>query len=425
MPQISSKKGLDQSRCQYTVTVDDAERAKAEEAALVQFANSAKIPGFRPGKAPVEMIKEKISKADLLEEIVRQVLPGSLRTIIERDALRPLLQPKVELTAESPLTLTVTFVERPEAKVKGLEKLKIEKNPPKVDAKDVDRMVEYLLNQYRDTQTVERAAIIGDEVTIDFKGSDSEGKEIPGTASEGYKVVLGSKSLIPGFEEALAGLKAGEEKTFTVTFPEKYHAEHLAGKPATFWAKMHRVDEVKMPSLTDDFVKEKKLGDSASAFRGKIEDSLKEQEEHMERQRREGALFDALVKATTVELAPELIEVEARSLAEDLGEQLKRQKRTLEQWLQESKKTPSQLKEDLEAEAKKRLTLRFGLEKALEMKGITVTKEEVDAVAKDALSTMTPEERSSMKNDYEEGGDAYERLRWQKTVEKFIAAMLD
>lgn len=424
MPTFSKAKTLPGSRKEFTLTFTPEEAASAEAKALARIAEQVNIPGFRAGKAPIDMVKSKVRREDVLEETIRALLPDAVSKLVSDEKLEPMLAPKVQVTATEPLTLAVVFVERPEVTVKGLDKIAPKKEEVKVDEKDVNRMIDYLLNQHRTTAVVDREAKPDDEVTMDFRGMDEKGVEIPGTVSQGYKVVIGSKSLIPGFEEALHGLKAGQEKTFTVTFPENYHAEHLKGKPATFSVKVQTVSEVTMPKLTDDFVKEKGMGESAEAFRKEIEKSIRDQEEHMNKQKRESALFDALTKATTVDLAPELVETEARALAEDLGSQLERNKLTLEAWLGQQKKTPEMLKADLEAEAKRRLTLRFGLEKALEMKEIKVTDDEMKDVMEKAKQELSQEERIQHAKEYAEGGEAYDRLKWQRTVEKFLEVML-
>jgi trigger factor len=424
MSKFEKAKSLPGARKEYAVSFDEAELMNAEKKALTLLADQVRIPGFRPGKASPEMVKERVRKEDLLEETIRMLLPEAVSSIMEKEQLKPIMPPKVEVTSASPLAVSIRFIEKPEVTVKGLEKLAPKKEEVKVDAKDVDRMVDYLLQQHRTTGIVTRPAAEKDEVTMDFSGTDEHGKEIPGTKAEDYKVVIGSKSLIPGFEEALKGLSAGGEKTFQVTFPQEYHAEHLKGKPATFAVKVKSVAEVHMPALTDEFVKEKKMGESAAAFRAEIEKTLRDQEEHMNRQKRESAMFEALAKATTVDLAPELIETEARALAEDLGNQLDRNKLTLEAWLAQQKKTPQQLKEEMENEAKRRLTLRFGLEKALEMKKIEVTDDEMKTVMEEAKQELSQEERISHAAEYATGGEAYERIKWQKTVEKFLKEML-
>lgn len=424
MPNISKATKEPNGRVQYSIALSPEETKVAEDRALEHMGQNARIAGFRPGKAPLEMLRGKVDDGQLLEEAVRRMLSDIIRSVVERDTLKPIASPKVDVTSRSPIGITLVFLERPEVSVKGLKKISIPKTEPKVDQKDVDRMVDYLRGQYRTTKVVDRPAKDGDQVTMNFKGSDAEGKEIPGTVAEGYKITLGSKSLIPGFEEGLVGLKKGDAKDLKLTFPAKYHAEHLQNKPANFAVTVTEVEEVSMPELTDAFVKENQMGESAAAFRTSLEKNLRDQEETMEKRRRESALFEAIRLATTADLAPELIEQEARAIAEDLGNQLQRQKVTLQQWLEQNKKTPEQLKNDLTEEGKKRLTLRFGLEKALEELEIIVTDDEMQGAIKEALDAMTDVERKEEEAHFEKGEHGYEDILWRKKIEKLLEKML-
>lgn len=425
MSDIAKPKTEKNGRAVYSVTFSVEETKAAEDRALVRMGEHVRIPGFRPGKAPLSLLREKIKGEELLEETVRQLVPGAVRAIVERDAIRPILPPRIDVASTSPLTVDIILITRPVVAVKGLKKISIEKKEVKADAKDVERMVDYMRNQYRSSKSVEREAKDGDEVTMNFRGKDPAGKEIPGTVADGYKVVLGSKSLIPGFEEGLKGMKKGDVKDLNLTFPEKYHAENLAGTPATFTVTVTDVAEVHTPELDDAFVKEHHLGESASAFRKTLENNMLEQEQEMEGRRRESALFDAVRTATSVELPAELIDHEARAIAENLGEQLEKQKMSLEQWLQSTKKTPQQLREELQEEARKRLTLRFGLEQALEDMEINVPDEEMQAAIKEALESMEPEERKKEEAHFANKGEhGYEDVLWRKKIEKFVAQML-
>ncbi len=425
MSEISAKPKMEKNgRMTYTVTYNEQETKTAQDRALTHMGEHARIAGFRPGKVPLEMLREKVDKGELLEETVRRILPETIRTVVERDELRPILPPKIEVTKDVPLTMSVTFVVRPEVTLKGLKKIKIDKQEVKADPKDLQRMVDYMRNQYRTTSSVDRAAKEGDEVTMNFTGTDAEGKSIPGTDATGYKVVIGSKSLIPGFEDGLVGMKKGDVKDLNLTFPAKYHAEHLQNKPGNFKVTVTDIAEVNMPELTDAFVKEHHMGESAAAFKASLEKNMLEQEEQMESRRRESALFDAVRAATSVELAPELIEQEARSIAENLGEQLQRQNMSLEQWLESTKKNPQQLRDELQDEGKKRLTLRFGLEQALEELELTITDDEMQAGIKEALDSMTDEERKAEEAHFVKGEHGYDDVLWRKKIEKFVAQML-
>ncbi len=426
MSDISKPKIEKNGRTTYAVSFTVEEAKIAEDRALTHMGEHARIAGFRPGKAPLDLLREKVDKGDLLEETIRQILPKTIREIVERDSLKPIMPPKIEVTSQSPLAANITLIVRPEVSVKGIKKISIDKKEVKADPKDIDRMVDYMRNQYRTTSSVDRAAKDGDEVTMNFTGKDGEGKSIPGTDATGYKVVIGSKSLIPGFEEGLVGMKKGDVKELNLTFPAKYHAEHLQNKPGIFTVTVTDVAEVHMPELTDAFVKEHHMGETAAGFRESLEKNMMEQEQDMERRRRESALFDAVRAATSVDLAPELIEQEARAIAENLGEQLQQQKISLEQWLQSTKKTPEQLRSELQEEGKKRLMLRFGLEQALEDLEITVEDAEMQAAIAEALESMSPEERKQEEAHFATKGEhGYEDILWRKKIEKFVKQMLN
>lgn len=218
MPQITLPKKLKQSRTACTVTFTDDEAAAAEQKALQKLGENIRIEGFRPGKAPADLLRQKIDPTQLSEEAVHSLLPGVFSAILKEHSLHPIIPPKVDLTSRAPLTLVLTFVEKPEVKVKGADKIRIAKKDLAVEEKDVARMTDYLRNQYRTRTPADRPAKDGDELTVDFVGH-LDGKEAEGTRATGYTLTLGSKSLIPGFEEGLIGMKKSEQKTFNVTFP--------------------------------------------------------------------------------------------------------------------------------------------------------------------------------------------------------------
>lgn len=423
MSDISTPKTLKQSRVQTAVTFTEEERLKAEEKAVERLGERIRIEGFRPGRAPAELLRKKIDPSALQDETIRTLLPDVFDRIIKEHQVKPIIPPKVELTSKSPMTLTLTFVGRPEVKVKGADKIRIAKKDVKIERKDTDRMVEYLKNQYRTTKPVDRPAAMGDELTVDFVGN-ADGKEMEGTRATGYKLHLGSKSFIPGFEEALVGMKKGEQKTFNVTFPADYHAEHLKGKPVDFSTTVHDIHEVNIPEFTDAFVQEHHLGASLDELHTRIGETLREQEEQSDRGRREKELFDAIREATSINLAPELIEHEERGVAEEIGRNLEREQTSFDDWLKQTNRTPEALQKELREEATKRLTLRFAIQWLMEEKKIDVTPEEIATTVAQMLATVPPNEKKNAEEYYKEGSDGYEELKWRKRVEKLVEMML-
>lgn len=421
LPKIEREKN---GRIECTVECTKEQALAAEERALHSLAEKVKIPGFRPGKAPRDMLLQRINPDDLTEETIHLLLPEILESLVKEQNIQTIISPKVSLKKRDPLTLSIVFVERPKVTFKGIEKISIEKKAPKVGEKDIDRMADYILQKHETAAEVDRPAQEKDRITMDFWAKDAEGKEIAPIRTQGHAVVLGSKSLIPGFEEALVGLKKGEEKAFTLTFPKDYHAKELSEKPVTFHATVTKVEEVQRPELTDAFAKEHLHVESAGAFRKELENSMVLQEERLDRQRREQELMAAIGKATVVDLPKELLEEEVRALLSDMEVQLKRQGKSLQEWMEAGKKKPEDLKKELEERARDRITLRLGIRELLEVKQITVSDEEMTAAIQELLAPLSEKERQEVEPAYAFGEQAYEQLKWQKRVEKLFEEML-
>ncbi len=419
MPQISEPKKLSQSRTQFTVTFTMEETLAAEGKTIARVGQSVRIDGFRPGKAPAEEVRKRVPAEALLEETVRDVLPGVFQTLFGSNKVSPVIPPKVDVQQKAPLTIVVIATERPEVKVKGAEKIKIAKKEPSFDEKDVTRMLDYLQSQYRTFTPADRAAKSGDQVTLDFVGTDKEGKEVGGTRATDYQVVLGSESLIPGFEKNLEGLAKGDQKSFTLTFPKDYHAEQLRDKPVTFAVTIKAIAEVHTPAMTDAFVKEHSLGESLEDLKKKIRESMRAQEEQSDRQRRENELFDAILKATTIDLGDEILSHEERQMFAEIERQLTESNQSFEEWMKRTKRTPESLQKELRDEAKKRLTLRFAIEQLLKDKQIEVSDDEVQKSLTEIQASM-PEKRPAPAK----GSEEFEELRWRKRVEKLVETML-
>lgn len=421
LPKIEKEKN---GRVVCTLTFTTEQVTPAREKALTTLGANVKMPGFRPGKAPRETLLQKIDPAHLLEQTVRELLPDTVETLVKEHALKPIIAPKIAVVSEEPLTVRVVFVEHPHVKLKGVEKIKIEKKPSSVEDKEVERVIASLLERHATAAEVDRPSKLQDQVTVDFWGADKEGKEVAGTRMAGHTVVLGSGKLIPGFEDALVGLRKNEQKTFTVTFPEKYHAPALQGQPVTFQATMQKVEEMTRPELTDDFVKQHLHAPSAAEFRTIVRSQMSTQEERVELQRREGALLDAIRAATNVDLATELIDEEVQTILSDLSEDLQRRGQTIEDWLKQSKKKPEEIEKELKKQAEERLKLRLGVRELMTTKDIQVSEEEMEKAVAELLSRLEEKERRDVAPLYTKGAQNYEQLLWQKKVEKLFEMML-
>ncbi len=424
MSDTPTVKRLKGGQVECTVSFTEAEIAPAEEKALHELSRDIEIEGFRKGNAPMDMVKQKIDPEKLFQKTIHHLLPPTFEKLIETENIKPIIHPRVEAMSKDPLTLKIIFIEKPEVKLKGIDKIKIEKKEPKVDEKEVQKMIDYILTKHKKHTVVDRPAQEGDLITMDFWGADKDGKEIDGIRTEGHQVEIGSKVLIPGFEDELKGTKKGEEKSFTLTFPEKYHAEQLQNQPVTFHVTIKDIAEVYTPELTDEFAQKELQSKDVADFKKNIEESMMQQETTLEHQRRERVLMDEIAKCTQVDLPEELINEETKQMIGEFSQQLSQQGMTLETWMQHSGKKPEDVMKDMQEQSVTRLKLRLGMQQLIADKNIDITDEEMEMVIEEFLSQATPEQRKEVEAAYQKGAQAYEQLKWQKNVEKALAEML-
>lgn len=423
-PRFPIEKGK-KSRVVATATFTEQEYAAAEADALKHLGEHVEVKGFRAGHAPADMVRQRVGEDRVFEEAIRALLRTTLQQIVEEHGLKPVMAPKVEAVSRMPVTLKITFVERPEVTVKGAHKIKIDKKDAPVDPKDVQRVLDSVLQEHRLVEPVDRAAKEGDQVTVDFHATDADGKQVSGLSAQRYAVVIGKSNLLPGFEPQLVGMSKGEQKEFSLTLPDKFQLEELKGKPVRFHITMHTVEAVTLPALDDAFAKEKLHQESAKAFTDMVEKSIKEQEEQFDRMRREKLLLDDIRDRTTADIAEELIEDEMRHLVSEWSEHLAAQKVDLEEALKREGKTAKQMEEEFKKRAEERWKLRLGIGALIEERKTEVSDDDM-AQTFDAFLLDLPEERQdAARKEWEKKGELYQELRYRALTEKVIKDLLD
>lgn len=415
---------LPQSRVQCDVTFDSETTAVAETRALEHFGSSVKVDGFRPGKIPTDILKQKVNADQLMERIIRELLRAHMPSVTQRCGITPLIPPHVELIEKMPLKLRIVFVEKPMATIQGLEKIHIERKAVAVDDKDIDRILESMRDQFRTTKEVDRPAKNSDQVTIDFWAEDEAKERIPELATARYRVILGSNTLLPGMENALVNCTKGQTVQASITIPMKHQLERLRGKAVMFSMTVTAVEEVNRPEITESFVKEKFQSGSVDELRKSVRSTLEKEEEKAEHMRRERLLLEEIRKSTKVDLAPELIEAEERVMVEDMRARLEQEGKSFSDWIKESGKANDEIAKEIKEQAKQRLTLRFGLEKMIELKNVSVSDEEMEKAVQEELQRFADEDREDTAKLLVKGRDEYVQLKWQKLVEKTLGASL-
>src|SRR6266568_760050 len=237
---------------EFKVVIPAADIEQRVTSRLSEIGRSVRLPGFRPGKVPMTVLRKRYGSAVMGEVLERAVNDTSGEALRDQN-LRPPLQPKVEITnfnEGTDLEFKLAVEVLPEIQPMDFAELKLERLRPELPEEEVQAALERVAKQQRKSETVERAAETGDVVVIDFKGS-VDSKEFPGGSAEGYSLELGTNSFIPGFEDQMVGAKAGETRTISVTFPEDYGAADLAGKPASFEVNVKEVRALQPQPLDD------------------------------------------------------------------------------------------------------------------------------------------------------------------------------
>ncbi len=305
---------------EYSITLTAAELDEKVDAKLAEAQPDVQMKGFRKGKVPMALLKKQFGP-QVMGEAMQEAIDGAMNKHFEDSGDRPALQPNVEMTNKDwkegdDVEVQMSYEKLPEIPEVDAGSLTLEKMVVEPEESAVDDALKSLAEQAQDFEAKDGAAENGDQVVIDFKGS-VDGEEFEGGAAEDYPLTLGSNSFIPGFEEQLVGVTAGDEKNVTVTFPEEYGAEHLAGKEAVFACT---VKEVKAPvaASVDDELAKKYGSDDLDALKAQIRERLAAEYGQAARAVMKRRLLDQLDEKVSFDLPPTLVETEAKQIAHQL-----------------------------------------------------------------------------------------------------------
>lgn len=303
-----------------TVIVPVEKIEEAYDKRIINLSKTAKVNGFRKGKIPLDFIKQRYGDS-ARQEALSEVIQTTLYMAIGQEKLNPVGVPTVEpktVIPGQPLEYVATFEVLPDVESVHFNMTTLEKHVSTITDNDVDNVLKHLRQQQGTWVKVERTAQETDQVIIDFCGS-MDGKPFSGGEAHDYPIVIGSKSMIPGFEEGLVGLAAGEEKVIHVTFPETYFAKEFAGKVAEFAVKVIKISEAKLPEMNEAFIK--KMGvksGNIEDFRGEVRKNLEREMNRMVKAKLKKSIFDALIEQNPLEIPKALIEREAKRIHDEL-----------------------------------------------------------------------------------------------------------
>ena len=295
-----------------SITIKSEDITKAVNKELLNTAKKVRIDGFRKGKVPLKIVEQRYG-ASILQDALSDLMQRNFVDAIIQEKLNPagapVYTPKEYKDGED-YTFTVEFEVYPEIKIKDLDKIEVEKPIAEIVDADVDTMIETLRKQQGSWKVVEQKAKEQNRVTLDFLGK-VDGDEFEGGKADDFALVLGQGRMIPGFEDAIIGHKAGDQFDINVTFPDDYHSENLKGKPAVFAATLKKVEELELPELTEDVVKRFGIADgTVDSLRAEVRKNMLRELNATIRNKIKSQAIDGLVKNNDIEVPAALIDRE-------------------------------------------------------------------------------------------------------------------
>ena len=305
-----------------SVVVPAEEINKEVDVRLKKMRNRVRIDGFRPGKVPLSVVSQQYGDA-VFQEVVGELFKSTFNEALKKEDLRAASLPKIETKTLEPgkdLEYTATFEIYPDFEIADVSEMEVKKPVVKVTAADVDKMIETLQKQQQSWKEVEREAQEGDLLSIDFKGT-IDGKEFEGGSAEDYAVELGAGRMLEDFENALPGMKAGDEKDIDVSFPEDYPSEELKGKTAQFHLKVNKVSEPELPEINTEFIKKFGIEDGTKkSFKEEVKANMERELEQRVKSRVKQTVMEGLHDIHEVDLPEALIEDEIKQLRNEVAE---------------------------------------------------------------------------------------------------------
>ncbi len=415
------KEQVSPTKLKLTVTAGQQVLDDVKQKVLQDLSKDVKVSGFRPGKAPANLVEKQLDsnllQSQFLEEAVNRLYVDS----VEQERVRPVAQPQISLTKFVPfseLEFTAEVESVGDITLADYKKIKLAPKPVTVTAKDVDEVIENLRQRAATKQEVKRAAKEGDEIIIDFTGTDAKTKQpIEGADGKDYPLVLGSKTFIPGFEEKLVGAKPGSEQAFTLTFPKDYGVKAMQGIKVDFTVKVLKVQELKPPKLDNAFAA------SAGPFKtlSELKADVKKQLEAERRREAQNAYDDELLREiaekSTVAIPQSLIEEEIDRMEDEEKRNIAYRGQTWQEHLKQEGLTAEAHREQKREPAGLRVKAGLMLGEIAEQERVTVTPQELE-IRMQLLKGQYPDPTMQAELDKPESRrDVASRLMTEKTLD--------
>jgi trigger factor len=397
--------------------------APIKQQVLKQLSGRVKIPGFRDGKAPLNMVEKNVDQKLLLDEFMEHALNQLYGRAIDQEKLRTAAAPKVEVKKFVPFSQLEFEAEVEiigQITLPNYKNIKIARKPVSVVAKDIDEVLDALQTRDAERKEVSSAAKTGDEVVIDFSGKDSKGVPIAGGSGKDYPLILGSNAFIPGFEEHLVGAKSGDKKKFDITFPKDYGLAMLQGKKVTFTAEVKKVQQLDKPKIDDAFAA--KLGPFKSVvdLKADIKKQVMSEREMQSQRDLENELLKKVGEKTKVDIPEKMVEEQIDRIEDEEKRNLTYRNQTWQEHLDAEGLTEKQHHDNKKPEAFERIKIGLALSEISEKEDIKVSSEELEIRIQILKGQYTDEAMRGELDKPENRRDILARMYTEKTIAKLV-----
>ncbi len=375
-------KNKEKNDVKFTIEFTAEDFDKALNDAYLATRHKYVVDGFRKGKAPRGLIERHFGEDVFFEDAINQMFSAGYPSAVDELELKPVDRPDVEFADEKlekgqGFHVEVTVTVKPEFEVKDYKGVKVEKVEHPVTEEDVDSEIGALQKRNARMVLVERAAQDGDTVLIDYAGFTGD-EQFEGGTAERQPLKLGSNSFIPGFEEQLVGVSAGEEKEVKVTFPEEYHSEELAGKDAVFKVKVHEIKEEELPELNDDFAKDVSEFDTLDELKKDTREKLEKAAVDRVEFETKNKVLEKVFDANEVEIPQAMIEDQIDQMMQEFEQQLRYSGLDLNTYCQYLQKEIKEIREEFRADAEKKVKTRLVVEAVADAEKMVPSEEEIE-----------------------------------------------
>ena len=399
---VKVEKTENKNEIKLTFTVEAKKFEEAMEKVYTKTAKYFNIPGFRKGKAPMQLVERQYGSEIFYEDAFNELAPEVYDEAIKNNDIEAVSKPNIDITQMEKgkdLIFTATVQTKPEVKLgkyKGIEIKKIEYN---VSDEEINHELGHMQERNSRLISVEdRPVEEGDITVIDFEGF-VDGVPFEGGKAENHELEIGSKTFIPGFEDQIVGMKIDEERDINVKFPEEYFSKDLAGKDATFKVKLHEIKKKELPELDDEFAKDVSEFDTLDELKKSIKEKIEEENKNKEKYETEEEAIKTVCENTEIDIPSGMIELEIDNMIKDIEARLSYQGLKLEQYLQMMGKTESEMRKEFEEQAARSVKSRLVLEAIATAEDTLPTDEEVTEKIKEMAKQYNRDEKELLENE--------------------------